>query len=134
MASWEELINKAVDRRLGGLAFANISYAKLETLTPLMFRLESDTNVELKDEFLVVPKHRVFTSKDIGKKFVFIRNNGGQTYFYFYEPSSPQGSNGVPYRWKGEIEQCELIGHCPDGEVIVTHGIIDIAIHGEGIE
>lgn len=134
MADWDELIYKAVERYMGGIKSSQIVYAKLESLSPLLFVLESDNNVELKEEFLVVPKYRVFTGKDIGKKFVFQRNHGGQTYFYLYEASTPQGSNGVPYKWKGEIKECELHGTCPDGEVVVTHGTIEMAIHEEGIE
>jgi len=134
MADWKALAKQTVVDELGRRTFSNITYATLTSLSPLTFIPEGDTNVELEGEFLVVPKYKVFTEKDIGKKFVFQCNDGGQTWFYLYEPSNPQGSNGVEYKWKGRIDECELIGTCPDGEVIVTHGTIEVAVHEEGAE
>lgn len=124
----KELIDQIIDRKMNNRLYSNIIYAKLKTLTPLTFIPESD-DFELKGDFLVVPRYKVFTEDDIGRKFVFAGNDGGQTYFYLYEASQPQGSNGEPYKWRGEIVSCKLKGTCPDGEVTVTNGTIELAIH-----
>lgn len=128
------LIEKLIDQKLGRIMASKISYCTLKSLSPLCFIPEDNKKINIKEEFLVVPKYRVFTKKDLGKKFVIMSNNEGQTYFYLYEASDPQGSNGIPYNWKGEIKKCNLIGHCPDGEVVVTHGTIEFATHEEGLD
>ena len=108
MNDFKTLIDQAIDAKIRGSMPATISYANLVSLDPLNFKLESDPNIDIKEEFLVVPKYRVFTEKDLGKKFVLISNNGGQTYFYLYQASDPQGSNGIPYHFKGTFEGAAL--------------------------
>lgn len=88
----DEIVNQNLGRRMN----SEIVYCKLISLDPLDFILENTDEVHIKEEFLVVPKYRPFTKKDLGKKFVLISNDGGQTYFYLYEASEPQGSNGIP--------------------------------------
>lgn len=123
MADLKELIDIIIDKKINSKMFANISYAKLVSLSPLNFKLESNPDPDIKEEFLVVPKYKVFTEDDIGKNFVLISNDGGQTFFYLYEASSPQGSNGIPYHFEGTFNG-RLIGTCPDGQVVVTSGEI----------
>lgn len=129
------VINKIITKIAGGAVpqFPAPVYMTLISTSPLKFQLDSDKNIKAFGGYLVVPKYRKFLDTEIGHKFVFQRGEDGQTYFYLYEPSDPQGSNGIPYQWKGEIESCNLIGTCPDGEVVVTHGTIEVAIHEEGI-
>lgn len=96
----DEIVNQNLGRRMN----SEIIYCKLISLDPLDFIPENDDKLHIKEEFLVVPKYRPFTKKDLGKKFVLIRNDGGQTYFYMYEASEPQGSNGIPYHFEGTHE------------------------------
>lgn len=132
MSDLRELIEQIIDQKLGRTMSMKISYCSLKSLSPLCFVPADNNKINIKEEFLVVPKYRVFTIKDIGKKFVLASNDDGQTYFYLYEPSDPQGSNGVPYKWKGDIK-CNIKGTCPDGEVVVTEGTIEEITHKEGI-
>lgn len=131
----KELIEKIVDQKLERFMTMKLSYCKLESLKPLTFAPEDNEKIKIKGSFLVVPKFRKFTEKDKNKKFVFASNADGQTYFYLYEPSFPQGSNGVSYEWKGEIKKCDLVGRTTSGEqVTITHGRVEQAVHEEGIE
>lgn len=118
------------------LKTATIVHAKLISLYPLTFKRDDD--IELKEEWLVVPKYRKFTAEEIGHYFVFQSNAEGQVWYYLYEASSPQGSNGVDYyfdgthKLKGNVT-CTLHGTCPDGDVVVTNGTIEL-FEGEIIE
>lgn len=132
MNDLKKLIDITIESKLKNTMPANISYATLVSLDPLNFKLDSNPDLDIKEEFLVVPKYRVFTVKDVGKKFVLISNDGGQTYFYLYESSDPQGSNGVPYHFEGTFKGT-LHGTCPDGEVVVTHGEITDLEHKGGV-
>ena len=121
---------------VGTLKTATIVHSKLEKLEPLTFKRDDD--IELKEEFLVVPKYRKFTNEEIGHYFVFQSNAEGQVWYYLYEASSPQGSNGVDYyfdgthKLKGNVK-CTLYGTCPDGAVVVTNGTIEL-FEGDIIE
>lgn len=131
MNDLKALIDLTIDSKIKNSMPANVSYATLVSLDPLNFKLDSNPDIDIKEEFLVVPKYRVFTEKDLNKKFVFLSNDGGQTYFYLYQASEPQGSNGEAYTFEGshifedgEIE-CELHGTCSDGSTtLVTNGKI----------
>lgn len=118
------------------LKIPTIVHAKLEKLEPLTFKRDDD--IELKEEFLVVPKYRKFTTEEIGHYFVFQSNSEGQVWYYLYEASSPQGSNGVDYyfdgthKLKGNIT-CEIHGTCPHGAVVVTSGTVEL-FEGDIIE
>lgn len=88
---------------------AVLIYAKLISIDPLEFKPEN-IDIKLKGKFLVVPKFRPFIKYEIGKKFVFISNDGGQTYFFLYEASDPQGSNGIDYHWTGRWRKGQIRG------------------------
>lgn len=126
------LIEELIDRKLGSQMSTKLSYCTLKSVSPLIFVPEDNPNIKIQGSFLVVPKYKVFTSRDIGKKFVLASNHDGQTYFYMYEPSDPQGSNGMPYKWAGDIK-CNIKGTCPDGPVVVTEGTIEVCTHREGV-
>lgn len=126
----------------GSLSFSDVFHAQLVSLDPLTFI--RDDNIVLVEKFLVVPKYRKFTEEEIGNYFVFQSNHENQVHYYQYEASSPQGSNGVDYHWKGKnesyIDSCRLIGTCScGGTVIVTHGkifeeTIEDCVHDCGIK
>lgn len=59
------------------------AYARLISVTPLTFRV--DMKMELTKEFLIFPKGKTFTTLDIGKKYLFLKDYGGQDYFFMYE-------------------------------------------------
>lgn len=115
-----------------GAVPAQMTRATLISLTPLTFRITEQ--LKLHDQMIVIPKYKVFIEEDIGKHYVFFKNAGGQTYYYMYEASSPQGSNGEPYHFAGRSEStitgASLHGACScGGTVLVTHG----EIHSEEI-
>ena len=112
-----------------GGSLTSLTYAELVSIEPLVFK--ENAKLTISGVHLITPRYRAFTEDDIGKKFAFMKNAGGQDYFYLYE-AAPKGHNGVPYSWSGEIEECELIGTCPTGEVKVTHGKITLATHERG--
>lgn len=127
MRDFKEVLDKYFETRFQGKSFARIHYGELISVNPVSFLLEDDKEIIAKEEFLVIPKYRPFLAEEIGKKFVLMSNDDGQTYFYMYEASKPQGTNGVQYHWegksKGYIDSCNLIGHCSNGgTVITTHG------------
>lgn len=129
MANYNDIVQgmkKVAESIYNGSVPGGFTRAKLEKLNPLTFRVNS--KLSLYGQFLVVPKYKVFRPEDIGKDFVFFIDSGGQTFYYVYEPSSPQGSNGVPYRFEGEIK-CNLKGTCPEGEVVVTGGYVEMMEH-----
>lgn len=105
-------------------------HAKLVKVSPPTFRLYD--NLEISGAFVITPKYRVFTEDDIGHDFIFEEDYSGQQFIYCYE-AAPTGENGVAYKWQGKISACNLIGKCPHGEVIVTHGTIEEATHERGI-
>ena len=78
-----------------------IAYGTLDKINPPTFIFEGLDPLD--KESIITPKYKVFTPEDIGKKYVFMKNIGGQTYFYMYE-AAPQGENGVEYKWKGRID------------------------------
>lgn len=100
--------------------------ATLTSLNPLTFQITSKLKVS--GHFIVTPKYRVFTEEDIGKDFVFFKDLGGQTYYYAYEPQTPQGANGESYHFKGKVT-CNLTGTCPEGTVTITGGTIEDLEH-----
>lgn len=106
-------------------------FAKLIKTSPPTFKLY-DGDLEVSGAFVVTPKYRVFTTKDIGRDFVLEEDLGGQRYFYCYE-AAEVGQNGVEYSFKGRIDKCKLIGKYPHGDVEVTSGIIYDITHEEGI-
>lgn len=106
---------------------AEMTRATLKSLNPLTFTITEQ--LEIRENMIVIPKYKVFIPEDIGKKYVFFKNAGGQTYYFMYEASQPQGSNGVPYYYEGKnksyINSCKLIGTCSCGHSVeVTHGDI----------
>lgn len=133
MQDWKGLFDEHFNGKLGGLALPQLYYCKLVSLNPLNFKPdnEDEQKIDIKEEFLVVPKYRPFTEKDLNKKFVLLSNNGGQTYFYLYEASEPQGSNGIAYDFEGSHSfvngniTCTLKGTTSDGkDVTITSGSI----------
>lgn len=133
----KEVISNIAADYVSSLTFSSIVHAKLEKLVPLTFKRDDD--VELKEKWLVVPKYRKFTEEEIGHSFVFQSNQEGQVWYYLYEASSPQGSNGVDYyfdgthKLKGRVK-CNLKGNCSDGSTtLVTEGTIEL-FEGEIIE
>ncbi|MBL7575513.1 hypothetical protein SAMN00017477_1017 [Peptoniphilus asaccharolyticus DSM 20463] len=133
----KNVISKIAADYISTLTFSNLVHAKLESLEPLTFKRDDD--VELKEEFLVVPRYRKFTEEEVGHYFVFQSNQEGQVWYYMYEASSPQGSNGEDYyfdgthKLKGNVK-CKLKGNCSDGSTtLVTEGTIEL-FEGEIIE
>lgn len=57
----DEIVNQNLGRRMN----SEIVYCKLISLDPLDFILENTDEVHIKEEFLVVPKYRPFTKKDL---------------------------------------------------------------------
>ena len=104
----EEIARGVVDNNV----YAKKVHAKLESITP---------------------KFRVFREDEIGKEFVFQEDDKGQQYIYLYE-AAPRGENGIEYKWKGRIDKANLIGKCPHGEVVVTHGTIEVGVHERGVQ
>lgn len=123
-------IEKIASDVVGEMTMAKLVNAKLIKTDPPTFKLYDDLIIS--DSFVITPKYRVFTDKDIGKEFVLQENYGGQEYIYCYEAAG-RGQNGTEYSFKGRINKCKLIGTCPHGEVEVTHGIIYDMTHEEGI-
>lgn len=123
---FKKLIMKIVADVIKGTAPSGATRATLIGINPLEFRVNAQ--LFLKGQFLVVPKYQVFTAEDIGKEYVFLKDHTGQTYYWMYEPSTPQGSNGIPYSFSGDII-CNLTGTCPDGSVTVTGGTIEKLTH-----
>lgn len=123
----KKIVQQIVSQAMKGADLANIAYGTLKSIDPPTFQFEGLPE-PLSEDFIITPKYKVFVEEDIGNKYVFMKNAGGQTYFYLYEPAR-QGENGKEYKWKGRIDECRLIGTCPDGEVIVTEGTIEIGVH-----
>lgn len=121
-----ELIKQISKGVIDGEVMGGFTRATLISLSPLTFQVTAQ--LKIYGSFLVTPKYRIFTEKDIGKEFVFFKDLGGQTYYYAYEPQSPQGANGEEYVFSGEME-CTLRGQCPTGEVVVTGGEIKRLTH-----
>lgn len=124
----ENIVNNVVDSK-------NMSrkvHATLTACDPPTFRVGKD--LEVKGDFVITPKYRVFTSKDVGKSFVLQEDFGGQQYIYCYE-AAPTGKNGVPYSWCGSIPSCDLVGKCSCGhEVHIFSGVLGHVIHKEGLD
>ena len=120
------VIQKIVRDVIKGAELSNIVYGTLIDINPPTFRFEGLD--PLSEEFIITPKYKVFLNEDLGNKYVFMKNTGGQTYFYLYEAQN-QGENGVEYSWEGRIENCNLIGTCSHGPVVVTHGTIEKSTH-----
>ena len=120
------------------LSFCNVFHAKLVSINPLKF--VRDDGIQIYDNLLVVPKYRKFTSYEIGKSFVFMSNHQGQVFYYLYEASYPQGSNGIDYHWQGLIKKGEIRGKLStktkqveiteivDDKEIITKQIMDIDV------
>lgn len=123
-------IEKIASDVVGEMTMTKLVNAKLIKTDPPTFKLYDDLIIS--DSFVITPKYRVFTAKDIGKEFVLQENYGGQEYIYCYEAAG-RGQNGVEYSFKGRIDKCKLIGKCPTGDVEVTSGIIYDMTHEEGI-
>lgn len=121
----EEIARGVVDNNV----YAKKVHAKLESISPLSFRLND--KISLYGDFLITPKYRVFREDEIGNEFVFQEDDKGQQYIYLYE-AAPRGENGIEYKWKGRIDEANLIGKCPHGEVVVTHGTIEVGVHERG--
>lgn len=119
-------LRKISQGQIDGTSPGGFTRATLTSLSPLTFQVTS--KLKLSGRFIVTPKYRVFTADDIGKEFVFFRDHGGQTYYYAYEPQTPQGANGEPYHFKGRVT-CNLTGTCPTGTVTVTGGTIEDLEH-----
>ena len=134
-------MDKVAGKKINKDVQGGMTRASLKSLSPLTFTITEQ--LEIYGQMIVLPKYRVFTAKDIGKSFVFFKNQGGQTYYYLYEASQPQGSNGIPYHFtgkmRGTISGANLIGTCPDGGVVVTQGSlgnveIEWQEHTEGVD
>lgn len=125
-----EVIKQVASAQIDGRVPAGCTRAKLVKLDPLTFQITAQLHVY--GQFLVTPKHKVFRPADVGRDYVFWKDAGGQTYYYLYEPASPQGANGVPYSFKGTFEGT-LHGTCPDGAVTVTQGTITSLTHEEEV-
>lgn len=132
-ARFKNVLTNIVSEYMGTQSFSTIFHAKLVSLDPLKF--VRDDGIEMYENFLVVPKYRQFTDEEIGHLFVFAGNHEMQVFYYLYESSYPQGSNGKPYHWQGVLEQATLHGKCSCGhDVTVTHGEIIDCIHDVGIK
>lgn len=122
----KELIASISKNVSDDLVPSQITYAELLEIEPEL-KFQIDAKLPLKAPFIVTPKYRVFTVEDIGKKFVFLKNLGGQTYFYLYEMAE-QGTNGVPYKFTGSLKGTftgKLTGTCTDTKATITSGVID---------
>ena len=126
----KQVIEEIAKGVLSNEVFTKKVHAKLIKLDPLKFKINDKIFIE--GPLLISPKYRVFTKKDLGKTFVFEEDFGGQQYIYCYEATKKPGENGVPYKWRGEIE-CNIHGTCPEGPVTVTHGTIEVCTHIEGV-
>jgi len=127
------IVNQLIQDNDKRLNRQELTYCELTSIKPVTFvpKNEDQKNLKIKEEFLVIPKYRVFIEDDIGKSFVLSKNAGGQTYFYMYEASDPQGSNGIPYNYIGTHHfedgnvTCTLTGTCTCGATTtVTGGVI----------
>lgn len=78
-----EKISKIADKAQDAKAPFKGVYAKLISIDPLTFRV--DMRMDVKKRFLIFPKGMTFISEDIGKKYLFLRDHGGQQYFFMYE-------------------------------------------------
>ena len=58
-------------------------YARLISVSPITFRI--DMKLDVKKKFIIFPKGVNFTIQDIGKKYLFLKDYGGQQYFFMYE-------------------------------------------------
>lgn len=123
----KRLVQTLVVQGIDGADLSSIAYGTLEKVNPPTFRFKHLPE-PLDNEFIVTPKYKVFIEADIGNKYVFMKNAGGQTYYYLYEMAN-QGENGEAYQWQGRIDKCRLVGTCPDGQVVVTEGTIEIGVH-----
>lgn len=59
-------------------------YARLIEVEPKLIFL-IDMKLEVSKKFLIFPKGMIFTNNDIGKKYLFLKDYGGQEYFFMYE-------------------------------------------------
>lgn len=124
----KETIKSIAKDTFDGMVPGGYTRARLIEIEPEL-KFELTNKLLIYGQFLVTPRYKVFREEDLNKEFVFFKDSGGQTYYYVYEMKWPQGKNGEPYHWEGEIVSATLYGTCPDGEVIVTHGEIHEAIH-----
>lgn len=128
----KNVLTNIVSEYMGTQSFATVFHARLESISPLKF--VRDDGIEMYENFLVVPKYRKFTEEEIGHLFVFSGNHEMQVFYYLYESSYPQGSNGRSYHWEGYLEKATLHGTCSCGhDVVVTHGEIIDCRHDWGI-
>lgn len=132
MSDFKEIIETIANDVIDSRGMARKVHATLTNNNPPTFKITD--KLEVKGAFVITPKYRVFTAKDIGKSFVLQEDQGGQQYIYCYE-AAPVGSNGVPYRWTGSIPSCDLVGKCSCGhEVHIYSGILNEIIHKEGLD
>lgn len=110
-----------------GQVMGTMTRATLVSLSPLTFQVTS--KIKISGRFLVTPKYRLFVEDDLGKDFVFYKDQGGQTYYYCYEPTQNPGENGSPYHFEGKFKGA-LHGMSSDGTAVtVTEGVIDDITH-----
>lgn len=128
----KETIKQLVENVIDGRVPGGCTRATLISLDPLEFQITS--KLKIYGQFLVTPRHKKFRAEDIGKEYVFFKDGGGQTYYWLYEAMCPQGDNGVPYHWSGEMVSCALQGLCScGGTVLVTHGEVYDQEHYEQV-
>ena len=57
---------------------------KVDVKKPLWtFRIDQKHDID--EDFIVFPKGTSFSEADIGKKYLFLKNKGGQRYAFLYE-------------------------------------------------
>lgn len=128
-----ETIKKISQEMIDGNVPGGYTRAKLTQIEPeLIFKITD--KIEVRGQFIVTPKFKVFRQEDIGKDYVFFKDYGGQTYYYAYEPNPEQGKNGISYFWEGSI-QCEINGiDSLGGACVVTEGYIHKIEHKKQVE
>lgn len=107
-------------------------HARLVSVSPLKFRV--DDKIDIYGQFLISPKYHVFTDEDIGTEYVFLQDYSGQQFIFLYE-AAPQGENGIPYTFTGELIDGELKGKTASGEAVtITEGTFNKMKHSKGVD
>lgn len=77
-----EVIKEIAKGVTQSLSPTNVAILELVSVTPLKFR----KSIELElDSEIVIPRGLFFSENDIGKHYVFIKNEDGQEYYFLYE-------------------------------------------------
>lgn len=92
----------------------DVTYLEVVSVNPLEFK--GSGGLILSEDFVVLPEYLIFSDRDIGKRFVFLKKYGGQLYFYLYAPK------GIvkEYDFDFEIDNNSTSGYVSGGSVVVN--------------